>query len=205
MHESEYTVTPLGYLIVERCDRLTAPGYDQTFASYYGVDREPYFIAPNESIRLALGEPLVEDSELHNALQIWYNMQLDRAYFFTRFNFAIELMRRFRSHAYDVELIFCHLAWSPPEKDRVINYPPFEDNAPQIGEIYGFDVSWPNCKHSAIKQPGIIAENPSWQGRLNRWGLLDTYESAVELRAAYLAVYPYPPFDVFQVSSVPDQ
>jgi hypothetical protein len=63
-------------------------------------------------------------------------------------------------------------------------------------------VSWPNCKHSAILQPGVLQHNQSWRHRCNEWGLLDNYNHAISLREEYLAVYPYPPFDVYLVHKV---
>ncbi len=60
----------------------------------------------------------------------------------------------------------------------------------------------PTCNHSAILQPGVVPSSQPWRQKLNQFGLLNNYEDAVELRAEYLAIYLYPPFDIYMVHKV---
>jgi hypothetical protein len=97
-----------------------------------------------------------------------------------------------------LELVFCELAWQSGEEERCAFYQPAK-LAATIRVTYGFDVSWPECKHSAILQPGVVPGNAAWRGRLNQYGLLQSYSDAIELRSEYLAAHQHPPFDVFVV------
>ena len=108
----------------------------------------------------------------------------------------MRLLEAFEECGFQFELVHCQLAWKVGEEDRLNAYAT-QEKSPVISLTYGFDVSWPSCTHSAVLQPGVVPSSLLWRRRLNEYGLLRDYESAVELRTEYLAVYPYPPFDIY--------
>jgi hypothetical protein len=194
-----HNTSPLGYLIV----LSGGVRIHDTSRPYYGVDRLPPIIAPDPAIRDFLGEPLVDDPALKNALDEWMDMVTEPP--FTPILRSYERARRLLDSLqslYALELLLCELAWQEGEEDRVCAYPRLEGGRGDVVQTYGYDVSWPGCNHSAIRQPGVVSYDADWMRRLNQWGLLDSYEDAVHLREMYLRCYPYPPFDVFVVHDV---
>ncbi len=88
---------------------------------------------------------------------------------------------------------------------------------PRIAFTYGYDVSWPNCKHSAIFQPTVkdsllelIKDKPLikyWERQvpqqdLNQFGLFDRYLDARQLRDRYMSEREPEQMFVFLVHSV---
>jgi hypothetical protein len=198
MRINEPNLLPVGYLIVEATALQIQPG-GQT---YQGVDRLPHFVPPEPEIREYFREPLVKDKRLYRALDEWFATRDGPIAFIPSAKQALRLFDTFVSYGYGLELLFCHLAWQPGEEGRVAAYRPVAEVPTSFAITYGFDVSWPAATHSAIYQPGVVPENPGWLKRLNEWGLLSTYEDAKQLREEYLAVYPYPPFDIYLVHKV---
>jgi hypothetical protein len=193
-----YNLAPAGYLIVQKSARLTDE-YGQNFGFYFGVNRLPPFIAPDPEIRKLLGEPPVEDMRLYAVLDEWFDILSGSTAFISSRMRALRLLTAFRTCGFDLELIYCQMAWKEAEEDRLTAYATTEEKAPVVSLTYGFDVSWPNCNHSAIFQPGVVPSSLQWRQKLNPYGLLNEYEDAVQLRAEYIAVYPHPPFDIYLV------
>lgn len=67
-------------------------------------------------------------------------------------------------------------------------------------DIYGYDVSCDHCNHSAIVQPGVVDQDPTWKLKLNEFGLMDNCEDALRLRELYASVYSSRDFEVFLVA-----
>gem|GEM_PF-4831742 len=181
---------------------MHANEYRQNFGKYFGVDRLPPFITPDSEIRKLLGEPLVEDLRLRNALKEWFDAQGDKNAFIANRDKAFRLLESFQSLGFRLELIYCQIAWQSGEEDRLADYAAVEEPPLVVSHTYGFDVSWPTCNHSAILQPGVVQQNKPWRERLNEWGLLNYYNEAVRLREEYILVYPYRPFDIYLVHKV---
>ena len=196
-----FNLRPVGYLIAQDASgRLSST---ESAGTYYGVDRLPPFIAPDPVIRKAIGEPPVDDPGLFEALDNYFdNIKDAPTPFIPERDEATSLFLALHTADIALELLFCELAFGPSEQERTAAYPEFVGDRPNVGVTYGFDVSWPACTHSAIRQPGIVPKNKNWLTRLNSWGLLCHYEDALRLRSEYLLAYPYPPFDVFLVHSI---
>jgi hypothetical protein len=136
---------------------------------------------------------------LYATLEEWFEAPLEYIAFLPLQDQAWRLWKAFQQSGFHFDLVYCQLAWNVGEEDRMKAYAKTDEYVPGIARTYGFDVSWPSCKHSAILQPGVVPSSLSWRQRLNEYGLLNDYESAAELRAEYIAVYPYPPFDIYLV------
>jgi hypothetical protein len=194
---------PAGYLIVVDAAEYSQNTYLKNAGRVYcGVDRRPALIAPDPAIRDELGLPRVQDKDLAEALDQWFDALNPPPAFIRQARTAFRWFDTFVRHGHNLELVFCDLAWSTGEEDRLTRYPAWEEERPATAITYGYDVSWPTANHSAIFQPGVVDRNPSWQSRLNKWGLLDNYVDAAHLREDYLNVYPYPPFDIYIVHKV---
>lgn len=199
--EQALRLCPVGYLIVQDATGRLSP--TESAGTYYGVDRLPPFITPEPMIREALGEPVLDDSRLYETLDNYLAKAKDGPTpFIPQRDEATSLFMALQPAGIPLELLFCELAFGSTEHERIGAYPQFVEVRPKIVTTYGFDVSWPTCTHSAIRQPGVVPGNANWLCRLNEWGLLSSYEDAARLRSEYLAVYPYPPFDIFLVHSV---
>jgi hypothetical protein len=193
-----------GYLILERPDATSVSNEcGRGCGRYLGVDRLPGIVAPEPAIRAAIGAPPVRDAAMRALIEEWFDARFGDTAFIESQLQAQRLLKGFRSHGLDFELVYCEVAWVRGEENRLAAYPATADAGPDILLTYGFDVSWPTCKHSAIRQPGVVPSNPSWRSRLNEHGLLDEYADATRLRAEYLKTYPYPPFDTYAVHKIP--
>lgn len=203
---ASYNLAPAGYLIVQESEqaRLTND-YRRAFGPYFGVDRLPPFIAPDPEIRKQLGEPPVQDMRLYAALDEWFAIHSGGNAFIPGRNQAVRLLRVFQACGFQLELVYCQLAWKDGEEERLNAYAMAGEKPPVILLTYGFDVSWPSCNHSAILQPGVVPSSLVWREKLNRYGLLNDYEDAAQLRDEYLSVYPYPPFDIYSLSKVAEE
>jgi hypothetical protein len=201
-----YELAPAGYLIVQESEqaRLTNE-YRRAFGSYSGVDRLPPLLPPETVIRQALGEPPIQDMCLYEALEEWFDSRFGNTAFIPVRSQALRLLKAFQACGFQFELIYCQLAWKEGEEERLSTYGTTDETLPAASQTYGFDVSWPSCTHSAILQPGVVPSSLAWRQKLNRYGLLNNYEDAAQLRAEYVAVYPYPPFDIYVVHKVGEE
>lgn len=128
---------PVGYLIVEEVEHQPqAPR-----PKYYGVDRLPPLIAPQREIREYFGEPPVEDKQLYQALDEWFDTLAGPVAFIPSAKKAFDLFDAFVSYGHGLELLFCHMAWQPGEEDRVGAYRSLDQGPPAFAATYGFDVS----------------------------------------------------------------
>ncbi len=203
---NSYNLTPAGYLIVQAPKQaMHANECLKEAVPYFGVDRLPPFIAPDLEIRQLLGKPVIRDEHARRALERWFEIQESINSFIPNQRLALQLQRDLQGLGYELELIYCQLAWQKGDEDRVAIYAETESTPPNVTIAYGFDVSWPNCNHSAIIQPGIVGSEISWRKKLNAYGLLASYEDAVRLRQDYIASYPYPPFDIYLVHKTGSQ
>jgi len=194
-------LTPVGDLLVRSANSLpiTRP--------YHGVDRLPYLIAPEPAIRVAIGEPLVTDRRLYDALDWWFdNKDAGPPFICARFD-ALRIFGDLQASGFSLEVLFCEAATRPQSDGPAWRYRDFADNLPDADALVtlGFDVSWPECTHSAIRQPDFIDRNPAWQARLNSWGLLECHKDARSLREEYLRECPGPDLDIFRVHAVDPQ
>ena len=193
-NSSPHSLQPAGFLIVEDARAVQA----RSGVNYHGVDRRPPLYAPDDSIRIRLGEPFVTDPRLHSALDQYFDAICNPTPFIGDYEAATSLFESLCSFDYALELLYCEVAWTTEEEETPRRYP--VSLLPGRSSLtYGFDVSWPSANHSAIFQPGVVPGNPKWLQKLNEWGLLNDYDDAVLLREEYLAVYPNPPFEVFLV------
>lgn len=198
-----YRLFPAGYLITEDWQDLRRSNeYYRNFGPYYGVDRRPQLIAPDDTLRRLLGVPAVTDMRLRAALEEWFDCHPPATAFITDEAHAVRLCETLRSFGYRLELLYCQLALKNDEEDRLAAYKKVEGPVPVFQTTFGFDVSWPLCNHSAILQPGVVPSSASWRSRLNQYGLLDNYADALELRKEYLTVQPELPFDIYFVHRV---
>ena len=196
-------LVPAGYLIVQEFeDLIITSDYRRSFGPYYGVDRRPPFIATDDIIRSELGVPPVTDERLSAALDEWFESRPASTGFFPSESQAVRLVDTFRSFGYRVELLYCQLALKEGDEGRLSDYKKIDVPEPVVRTTFGFDVSWPTCNHSAILQPGLVPNNPSWRYRLNQYGLLDYFIHALQLREEYLRIQPEIPFDIFLVHKV---
>jgi hypothetical protein len=198
----EPTLIPAGYLIVQEFESLILSSEYRSMAPYYGVDRSPPFIAPDDIIRSALGVPRVTDAGLRAALEEWYECRPPSTGFIASEAQAIRLVQTFQSFGYRLELLYCQLTLKEGEEGRLSRYEKIEGPQPVVRRTFGFDVSWPTCNHSAIRQPGVVPNNPSWRPKLNQYGLLNNFIEALQLREEYLLIQPELPFDIFLVHEV---
>jgi hypothetical protein len=199
--QQAFNLRPVGYLITQDASGKLSP--TGSAGTYYGVDRLPPFIAADPAIREALGEPPIDNPELFQAFEDYFTMVKDvPTPFLPRYEEAMSLLLSLGASGIALELVFCELAFGSSEQERTAAYPNVVGDRPNVGITYGFDVSWPACTHSAIRQPGVVPKNENWLRRLNRWGLLCDCEDALRLRSDYLVTYPYPPFDIFLVHSI---
>ena len=198
-----YNLASAGYLILQESEeaRLTNE-YRRNFGPYSGVDRLPALFPPEAAVRQAIGEPPVQESRLYATLEEWFDFCSGNTAFIPGLDQALRLLKAFQACGFRFELVYCQLAWKEGEEDRLSSYATTDEQAPVVSRTYGFDVSWPTCKHSAILQPGVVPSSLPWRQKLNQFGLLNDYQDAAELRAEYLAAYPYPPFDIYMVHSV---
>jgi hypothetical protein len=198
-----FNLTPAGYLILQEAEQARlANKYRRDFGPYSGVDRLPPLFPPEPAIRKSLGEPPVQDMRLYAAMEEWFDARFGNTAFIPNRSQALRLLNVFKVCGLQFEPVYCQLAWGESEACRQNDYALTDEKPPVISLTYGFDVSWPSCNHSAILQPGVVTHSSPWRQNLNQYGLLDKYEDAVQLRAEYLAIYPYPPFDVFVVHKV---
>lgn len=201
-----HALAPVGYLILQEAEQaMLNNDYRLAFGPYFGVDRLPPLLPPEHTVRQALGEPPVQDMRLFAALEEWFQVPVDHTAFIPSNSQALRLLKAFQACGFQFERVYCQFAWKKGEENRLDSYTKMEETTPVVSLTYGFDVSWPNCKHSAILQPGVVPTSLAWRKRLNQYGLLNDYESAAELRAEYLAVYPYPPFDIYVVHKVVEE
>jgi hypothetical protein len=198
-----HNLAPAGYLILQESEeaRLTNE-YRQSFGPYSGVDRLPLLFPPDETIRQAIGEAPIQDVRLGTAIDEWLDSRFGNTAFLPNRSQAVRLLKVFQGFGFRCELVFCELAWTQGEEERLNAYARTNETSPVVSQTYGFDVSWPRCNHSAILQPGIVPSSLPWHQKLNQFGLFNDYEDAAKLRAEYLAVYPYPPFDIYVVHRV---
>jgi hypothetical protein len=189
-----------GYLILQDCEtaRLSIE-YRRAFGPYCGVDRLPPLLPPDPVACPASGDAPVPDARLGAAVAEWLDSRFANTAFIPTRRQALPLLRAFQGHGLRFELVYCQLAWQPGEEERLNSYASTNDQVAAEAITYGFDVSWPTCNHSAILQPGVVPASAAWRAKLNRYGLLTNYEDAAALRREYLAVYPYPPFDIYVV------
>jgi hypothetical protein len=198
-----YNLAPAGYLIVQDSKQARFTNdYRKAFGPYFGVDRLPPFIAPEPEIRKQLGMPPVQDMRLYAALNEWFDIQSGSSAFIPNRTQALRLFKALQGYGFQLELVYCQLAWTEGEAERLNAYTGAEEKPPVVSLTYGFDISWPSCNHSAILQPGIVPSSLRWRQKLNPHGLLNNFEDAAQLRAEYIAVYPYPPFDIYLVHKV---
>ncbi len=196
-------LAPAGYLLVQESEAArTSNEYRQTFGLYSGVDRLPALFPSDPTIRRAIGKGPFEDVHLASLVEKWFDSRLEGTAFIPDTDEALALSRAFQTAGFQFDLLFCQLAWREGEEERLKAYTIKHEALPIASLVYGFDVSWPTCNHSAILQPGVVPSSLTWRAKLNRYGLLDEYEDARRLREEYLAVYPYPPFDIYLVSKV---
>jgi hypothetical protein len=201
--ESSYNLVPAGYLIVQESEYLRNNNkYYQGFGTYFGVDRLLRFVWPDDVIRRGLGMPPIEDPRLRETTEEWFNARSEMTAFITDYGRALRLIERLRAYGHRLELLYCEIAPTEGEVNRLDTYEAVEGARPVLSKTYGFDISWPTCTHSAIFEPGVVPENPSWRSRLNQYGLLDDYGDALQLRDEYLRVYPHPPFDIYLVHAL---
>ena len=199
-----YELASVGYLIViNRAGQFAeqSQGNLQT-PSYCGVDRLPPFIAPEPEIRGLLGVPPIKDERFFDLVTEWFDARSAASAFIVSYAVAARLFERFTSFGMPFELLHCQLAYSRRDHCRLDSYSVTEAYSPTVSIRHGFDISWPSCNHSIIRQPGVVPTSKRWQSKLNQYGLLNNYEDAVMLRDEYLEVYPYPPFDIFLVHKV---
>lgn len=198
-----HNFAPAGYLILQESDQTRLSNeYRRDFGPYFGVDRLPQLFPPEAAIREAIGEPPVKDMRLYAALEEWFDSHFGNTAFIPSRSQALRLLNAFQECGFQFELVYCQLAWKEGEEGRLNAYAKTDEKSPEISLTYGFDISWPSCNHSAILQPGIVPHSLPWRQKLNQHGLLNNYEDAAELRAEYLAIYPYPPFDIYMVHKV---
>ena len=200
---ASYNFAPAGYLILQESEqaRLTNE-YRRNFGPYSGVDRLPPLFPPETAIRQALGEPPIQDVRLYAALEEWFDARFGNTAFIPGRSQALQLLKAFQTCGFQFELVYCQLAWKEGEEERLNAYATTDEKPPVVSLTYGFDVSWPSCNHSAILQPGVVPSSLPWRQKQNQYGLLNDFEDAAELRAEYLAVYPYPLFDIYVVHKV---
>ncbi len=216
-------LTPLGYLIVS----ATAPTIYDTPKLYYGVERQHWFLPTDPRIREFFGEALEEDPVVAAAIDEWHALQ-DEPYFTPitpDYEQAVRLMRILGTRA-PLELLFCELAWSPGEEERLLAYRPFLGQPRNITITYGYDASWRECNYSVILHidtdrqvtPAfadmegvlpvssgyipIVPDAAYWKGQLNEWGLLRTYAEIRALRERFKWAYPDANYDIFRVHRV---
>ncbi|GAC1475365.1 MAG: hypothetical protein NVSMB9_27730 [Isosphaeraceae bacterium] len=189
---------PAGYLILQDAEAARdRNSYHQEFGLYCGVDRQ--FVYPSrDGIDLATSDHFTIDG-LEQIVSDFWDKQTNFTAFLADFGTALSFYHQIRTYLERIELVYCDLAITSGEEDRLDAYEETSRPDDRIILMYGFDVSWPWANHSAIIQPGVVPDNPTWKGRLNRWGLLDSFEDALTLRKEYLEVYPYPPFDIYLV------
>ena len=193
-------VAPLGYLLVSRV-LAEVPG---TELLYYGVDRLPAFCPTYGPIREFFGEPPEQDPIVAAAIDEWHAIA-DEPYF-TRitpdYEQALRLMSILGQRA-PLEMVFCELAWGPGEEKWLSRFRPFFGQPQNATLFYGYDVAWRECTESAITEWACAAEQKGiWAGRLNRWGLLNTYADALELWRAVTRPDLAEEFQIFRVHRV---
>jgi hypothetical protein len=203
MNKLPLNLNPAGYLLLQNPEVARRSNtYRENFGVYSGVDRIPPILPPPKTASEYLGTAPFRADELHAAREQWLDSRFGNTAFIPSRDIASRLLMAFRSFGYQLELVFCDLAWTKGEESRLGSYPVFDDGLPADSLTLGFDISWPTCNHSAILQPGIVPGNPAWRSRLNTFGLLDDYGDATTLRDEYLIVYPYPPMDIYLVKRV---
>src|SRR5262249_60912602 len=131
------------------------------FGLYCGVDRLPLLLPPERTLRQALGEPPVQDARLYAAVEEWFEAPFENTAFIPGRSQVLRLLNAFQACGFRFELVYCQLAWKKGEEDRLNAYAKTEEATPAISLTYGFDVSWPNCNHSAILQPGVVPSSLS--------------------------------------------
>jgi hypothetical protein len=198
-----HSLAPAGYLILQDSEQARLSNdYRRFFGPYYGVDRLPPFLPPETAIRQSLGEAPVQDAGFHAALEEWFDAPYGNTAFIPARHQALRLFKVFHECGFQLELVYCQVAWKKGEEERPKAYATTNQELPSVSLTYGFDVSWPTCKHSAILQPGVVLSSSAWRQKLNHYGLLNQFDDAAQLRTEYVAVYPYPPFDIYVVHKV---
>jgi hypothetical protein len=203
-----YNLTVAGYLLLQQADeawrssQYVRDQYWREFGAYFGVDRLPLLITANPVIRELIGEPPVQNPLLGTQIDEWLDSGFGITAFIPKRNQALRLLKGFQELELRFELVYCQLAWKKGEEESLSAYATTGEAPPAFSLTYGFDVSWPNCKHSAIFQQGTAPASLPWRKKLNEYGLLNNYEDATRLRDEFLAIYPHPPFDIYLVHKV---
>jgi len=201
MTMTKYNLTPVGYLLLQDAELARSSNdYNRALGLYCGVDRLPAFTDIDRHClpkTTAMGQAAIEKVATE-----WYDARSGATAFLANPVQASDLIKGFHAVGIALDLVYCQLAWRLGQENTLKQYTLDDSGPPRIALTYGFDVSWPTCNHSAIRQPGVVPTNPMWRSRLNEWGVLNNYEDAEELRKEYLEVYPYPPFDIFLVHKV---
>jgi hypothetical protein len=176
----------LGYLLADPNRYL----YDVPDRLYFGIDREPYFIAPNPLIREEMGIPLETNKKKVELLTKWFDNSFRRGSFFDSYEAAVSLQKNFLDVGEALDLIVCEIWLEGLMKPLPIELlPPTQPPSGYI--IYGFDVSWPTGSFdSRLRQPSFLSDEPSWIKKLNEYGLLSNLEDAKAFRNAYLKYRP---------------
>ncbi|HEY2841609.1 MAG TPA: hypothetical protein VGJ26_20785 [Pirellulales bacterium] len=192
-----------GYLILQVSDDAELSNdYRRRIGTYRGVDRLPPFLYPDDTVRLALNAPLVDDPQIRAALETWFEIHTDATPFLKSFSDAARVLGSMEPVGIRLEIVYCQIAGTDEDDDRRQSHAGSCEGSALVTSFYGFDVSWPSCNHSAILQPGVVPESAEWRSQLNEFGLLGCYSDAVALRDEYVRAYPYPPFEIFLVYQV---
>ena len=108
---SFYELMPAGYLIVRQADDLrSTDAYHRQFGPYYGVDRRPPFLAPDDAIREVLGIAPIPEGEFKRALTEWYETQISSTAFIPSYSRALRWLKALQSQGVRLELLYCDLA-----------------------------------------------------------------------------------------------
>jgi len=198
-----FALKPAGYLIVEDV-RAVRRAFK---TNYHGIDRLPKMYHADVWYKRVYENPEGSDRRLDDALLALEEVAGPNAAFIAEYSAALRLLQTFRNLNYVFELLYCDVAHA--ENENYVEVYPANSSHAGASLTLGFDICWPTANHSAIFQPGVVPRfsdekpgDPHWREKLNKWGLLDDYQDATRLRDEYLAVYPYPPFDIFLVNKV---
>src|SRR5437762_616756 len=119
-NSTSYRLAPAGYLILQEPEQARLSNeYRRAFGPYFGVDRLPPLLAPEDAVREALGEPLVQDMRLYAALDEWFDAPYGNTAFISSRSQALRLLMAFQACGFQFELVFCQLAWKEGEEDRL--------------------------------------------------------------------------------------
>jgi hypothetical protein len=198
-----FRLSAAGYLLLTNAANSSAAVENRgTTDPYAGVDRIPPLIALDDIARQKSRNFGGHDVSLGTVIDEWLDSRFGNTAFIPSHARSLQLLDAFESFGWPLDLVFCQVAWNESKTSNVHLYGPADEVPPVISVTYGFDVSWPTCNHSAIRQPGIVPTSLTWRKRLNQFGLLTDYEEADVLRNEYLVAYPYPPFEIYLVHKV---